>query len=79
MFLALQHGVMYVLSFAMVITGIVTILALALWLVRSVWRLLAEEGRTWTERSMTFPGASLASTKKYLAQPNKSLDGVKPT
>jgi hypothetical protein len=79
MFLALQHGVMCVLSFAMVFTGIVTVFALALWLVRGVWRLLAEEGGTWTERSMTFPGASLASTKKYLAQPNKSLDGVKPT
>jgi hypothetical protein len=40
MFLAIQHGIMYVLSFAMIITGIVTVLALALWLVGTVWRLL---------------------------------------
>ena len=37
MFLALQHGVMYVLSFA--IKGIATALALVPWLVISVWRL----------------------------------------
>ena len=67
MFLALQHGVMSVLSFAMVITGIVTLLASALWLVRGVWRLLAKEGGTSMERPMTVPGAALASTKKQAA------------
>ena len=46
MFLAFEYGVMYVLSFAMIITGIVTALALVLWLVRSLWRLLAKEGGT---------------------------------
>jgi hypothetical protein len=44
MFLALQYGVMYVLSFATIITAVATALAVALWLVmivgRSVWRLL---------------------------------------
>jgi len=79
MFLALQHGVMYVLSFAMVVTGIVTVLALALWLVRSVWRLLAKDGGTVMERPMTVPGAALASTNKYVALPNESLERVKPT
>jgi len=70
---------MYVLSFAMVMTGIVTLLALALWLVRRIWRLLAEEGGTLMERHMTVPGAALASTNRYVVQPIKSLDGVKPT
>jgi hypothetical protein len=44
MFLAFQYGVLYVLSFATVITAVATALALVLWLVmivgRSVWRLL---------------------------------------
>jgi len=39
MFLAFEHGVMYVLLFAMIITGIVTVLALAFWLVGTLWRL----------------------------------------
>src|SRR5262245_40265699 len=72
MFLALHHGVMYVCSFAMVITGIVTVLALALWLVRGVWRLLAKEGETLMERPMTAPGPALASTNKYVVQPIES-------
>lgn len=70
MFLALQHGVMSVLSFAMVITGIVTLLASALWLVRGVWRLLAKEGG----RPMTVPGAAFASTSKYVVQPIESAE-----
>ena len=67
MFLALHHGVMYVCSFAMVITGIVTVLALALWLMRGVWWLLAKEGGTLMEPPMTAPGAALSSTKKQAA------------
>jgi len=43
MFLAFEHGVMYVLSFATMVTVVATTLALAVLLVmavgRSVWRL----------------------------------------
>ena len=43
MFLAFQHGVMYVLSFATMVTVVATALAVAVLLVmmvgRSVWRL----------------------------------------
>ena len=48
MFLALQHGVMYVLSFATIITVFATVIALAILLVmitcRSIWRLLRRRG-----------------------------------
>src|SRR6516162_3083662 len=44
MFLAFQYGVMYVLSFATIITVFATAIALAVWVVmiacRSIWRLL---------------------------------------
>ena len=43
MFLAFQYGIMYVLSFATIITAFASALAVVLWLVmivgRSVWRL----------------------------------------
>jgi hypothetical protein len=43
MFLAFHYGVMYVLSFATIITAVATVLALVLLLVmivgRSIWRL----------------------------------------
>jgi hypothetical protein len=78
MFLAFDYSVMYVLSFATIITAVATALALVLGLVmivgRSVWRCFAKPSMWEPTRTEALAGKmGRAYSFGCLAQTNKSL------